>query len=59
MKVYTNNLGHMSKMTDMLLNGKTPPQIFSKTSGSIAIKFDMKHRRLCSSLFKLGVLFKL
>ena len=39
MKVYTNGLGHMTKMAATPIYGKNPSKIFfSKTNGPIAVK---------------------
>ena len=46
-KVYINNLGHMTKMAAMPIYGKNPSKIFfSRTGWPISTKLGMKHRWL-------------
>ena len=47
MEIYTNGIGHITKMAAMLLYGKNPSKIFfSRTSGSIAMKRGMYYSGL-------------
>ena len=42
MKIYTNGLGHMTKMAAMAIYDKYPSKVFfSRTSGLIAMKLGM------------------
>ena len=45
--MFINNPGHMTKMAAMPIYGKTPSKFFfSRTTGPISTKLDMKHRGL-------------
>ena len=44
--MYKKNLGHMTKMAAMLIYGKNPSKISSRTGGLISTKLGMKHRWL-------------
>ena len=45
--MYINNLGHMTKMAAMLIDGKHPSKtFFSRTCGTISTKLGMKYRWL-------------
>ena len=44
MKIYTNELGHMTKMVAVPIYGKNSLKIFfSRISGQIIMKLSMKH----------------
>ena len=39
--MFINNSGHMTKMVAMLIYGKNPSKIVSRTAEPIAAKFDL------------------
>ena len=56
MKVYTNELGHMTSMAVMPIYGKKPVKmLFSKIDGSILLKLD-KNKRLSIKRQKMSAL---